>query len=123
MFHTHFSPEGRKIGQMEVTLSSGGAPFHYKQRNVWTNRYKRENTFSSIIGINRFLLKELCNRYISPTPLFSQSTQQNLGFRYPHVLQRLFFPILVARGTPRQPADLSSARKTGRRLGFSAALL
>jgi hypothetical protein len=119
MFHTHFSPEGRKMGQMEVILSSGGAPFHYKQRSVWTNRYTRENTFPSIIGLNRFLLKQLCNRYTSPTPLFSQNTHQNLGFRYPHMLWRLFFPLL----SPGQPDDLQSARKTDRRLGFSASSL
>ena len=84
MFHTYFSPEGRKMDQLEVVLSSGGATFHckqrsggatfhckqrsggatfhYKQRSVWTNRYTRENTFPSIIGISRFLLKQLRNR-------------------------------------------------------------
>jgi hypothetical protein len=35
MFHTHFSPEGRKMGQLEVILPSDGAPFHYKQKSVW----------------------------------------------------------------------------------------
>jgi len=91
MFHTHFSPEGRKMGQMEVILSSGGAPFHYKQTSVWTSFYTIENTFPSIIEINRFLLKQLCNKYTNPTPLFSQNTHQNLGSRYPHMLQRLSF--------------------------------
>jgi hypothetical protein len=86
MFHTYFSPEGRRMDQLEVVLSSGGATFHYKQRIVWTNRYTRENTFPSIIGRSRFLLKQLRNRYISPTPLCSQNTRQNLGSRHPHVL-------------------------------------
>jgi hypothetical protein len=125
MFHTHFSPKGRKMGHLEVILSSGGAPFHYKQRSVWTNRYTRENTFSTIIGTNLFLLKQLCNRYISPMSLCSQNTHQNLGFLYPHVLWRQTILSHPCRqgNTTTQPADLSNARKTGRSLGFSAASL